>query len=74
MDVTCKNYLNLSDFISSEKGNQIKQELQIIGGSFCFIFHNESVSNTFPWNGWKNTIYNWAETPFSQTNQASNKS
>jgi len=74
MDVTCKNYLNLSDFISSEKGNQIKQELQIIGGSFCFIFHNESVSNTFPWNGWKNTIYNWAETPFSQNNQASNKS
>jgi hypothetical protein len=68
MDVTCKNYLNLSDTLSIEKGNKIKQQLEVIGGTFCFIFHNESVSNSFPWKNWKNTIINWSEMPISQSN------
>jgi hypothetical protein len=68
MDVTCKNYLNLSDTLSITKGNIIKQQLEVIGGTFCFIFHNESVSNSFPWKNWKNTIINWSEKPISQSN------
>ena len=68
MDVTCKNYLNLSDTLSIEKGRSIKQQLAVMGGTFCFIFHNESVSNSFPWKNWKNTIINWSEKPISQTN------
>lgn len=68
MDVTCKNYLNLSYILSIEKGNKIKQQLELIGGTFCFIFHNESVSNSFPWKNWKNTIINWSEKSKSQSN------
>ena len=74
MDVSCKNYLQLSPFLSIERGITMKQELQIIEGSFCFIFHNESVSNTFPWAGWKNTILSWAESTNTPTNQPSDKS
>ena len=69
MDVTCKNYLNLSHELSTEIGTTIKQTLEMMGGSFCFIFHNESISNSFPWKGWKNTIINWAENPKSQKTQ-----
>ena len=63
MDVTCKNYLNLSYDISISKANHLKQMLQSLGGTFCFIFHNESVSNSFPWRGWKNTIIEWTKKP-----------
>ena len=63
MDVTCKNYLNLSYEISTSKANHLKQMLQSLGGTFCFIFHNESVSNSFPWRGWKNTIIEWTKKP-----------
>jgi hypothetical protein len=69
MDVTCKNYLKLSHLLSTEIGTAIKQTLEIMGGSFCFIFHNESISNSFPWKGWKNTIINWAENPKSHKTQ-----
>lgn len=67
MDVTCKNYLDLSSFQSIDIAINIKQTLQQIGGSFCFIFHNEGVSETYPWTGWKNTILRWAESPDKKT-------
>jgi hypothetical protein len=65
MDVTCKNYLGLTHNISIEKSHSIKQSLYLLGGTFCFIFHNESVSNSFPWKGWKNTIIQWVKQPIS---------
>lgn len=65
MDVTCKNYLKLSDEESIVLGDQLKQTIQALGGVFCFIFHNESVSEKLPWKGWKNSILSWA-TPLAE--------
>jgi len=61
MDVTCKNYLNLNPDISIDKSNSIKQSIEFIGGDFTFVFHNESISESYPWNGWSKTIYEWAK-------------
>jgi hypothetical protein len=61
MDVTCRNYKNLSPQESINIGLSIKSKVQLMGGTFCFIFHNESVSESHPWKGWKNVIESWAE-------------
>ena len=61
MDVTCKNYLSLNCDNSIECANALKQKLQSISGTFCFVFHNESVSESYPWVGWKNSIENWGK-------------
>ncbi len=61
MDVTCKNYLNLSPYDSMNLGESFKQTISQWGGVFSYIFHNESVSNSYPWKGWKRVIESWAE-------------
>lgn len=60
MDVTCKNYLNLSQEESIHLGELIKSKVSSLGGLFCFIFHNESVSESHPWREWKNVVESWA--------------
>jgi hypothetical protein len=60
MDVSCKNYLKINGFQANQLGNLFKQTIQYYKGNFCFIFHNESVSETDGWEGWKNTITSWA--------------
>ena len=40
---------------------QLGQALQSISGTFCFVFHNESVSESYPWVGWKHTVENWGK-------------
>lgn len=59
MDVTCKNYLKLNCHQSIVLGEQLKQKIQAVGGLFCFVFHNESVSESYPWKGWRKTILSW---------------
>jgi hypothetical protein len=59
MDVTCKNYLKLNFHESIILGEQLKQKVQAVGGLFCFVFHNESVSESYPWKGWRKTILSW---------------
>jgi hypothetical protein len=60
MDVSCKNYLKINSFQSNQLGELFKQSIKQYQGNFCFIFHNESVSETDGWEGWKNTIETWA--------------
>jgi hypothetical protein len=60
MDVSCKNYLKINSFQANYLSNLLKQQIQYLSGNFCFIFHNESVSETDGWEGWKNTIETWA--------------
>jgi len=60
MDVNCKNYLKVNSIQAINLGNLLKQSIQYYEGNFCFIFHNESVSETDGWEGWKNTIESWA--------------
>ena len=61
MDVTCKNYLSLNHHLSIQYAKSLKQKLQSVSGTFCFVFHNESVSESYPWVGWKNTIEHWGK-------------
>ena len=60
MDVTCKNYLKLTPSDSIILANSLKQKIQSCGGVFCFIFHNESVSESQPWIGWREVISSWS--------------
>jgi len=60
MDVSCKNYLKINGIQANQLGNLFKQTIEYYKGNFCFIFHNESVSETDGWEGWKNTITSWA--------------
>jgi hypothetical protein len=59
MDVTCKNYLKYNSELSINYIDSLKQTIQSVGGDFIFVFHNESVSESRPWLGWKNTILEW---------------
>lgn len=60
MDVACKNYMNLSRENSSSKGYDLKKVVKLFGGTFCFIVHNESLSEKEGWKGWKRVFENWA--------------
>ncbi len=61
MDVTCKNYLNINNYLSIKYVESLKHTIEQTGGNFIFVFHNESVSESIPWEGWKNTILAWAK-------------
>lgn len=59
MDVVHKQFLkqNVEDTLAiSEK---IKQQIKSIGGNFCFVFHNESLSEHRGWQGWKAVFEQW---------------
>ncbi len=60
MDVTCKNYLKLNSFSANSLATSIKQIIEEINGNFCFIIHNESMSESDGWKGWTNTFKSWA--------------
>lgn len=60
MDVTCKNYLKLNSFYANHLATSIKQIIQYNNGNFCFIIHNESMSEIDGWKNWKNTFTSWA--------------
>lgn len=62
MDVTCKNYLKLNSFSAIQLYNSIKQIIHQSKGNFCFIVHNESLSETEGWQGWKKTFETWEST------------
>jgi hypothetical protein len=62
MDVTCKNYLKLNSLFAIQLSISIKQIIQSINGKFCFIIHNESLSETEGWAGWKQTLESWEST------------
>ncbi len=53
MDVTLKNYMAFTPEIAKEKIGIVKNICKKYGVPFCFIFHNESLSETDEWVGWK---------------------
>ncbi|MXV37499.1 hypothetical protein GO491_02230 [Flavobacteriaceae bacterium Ap0902] len=52
MDVTLKNYLNLSIEEANEILTDLKEEIKKVNGTFSIISHNESLSNYAEWKGW----------------------
>lgn len=53
MDVTLKKYMNLNDEMCLNKILELKQTVKNVNGTFITLFHNETLSDTFPWKGWK---------------------
>lgn len=53
MDVTLKNYLKLNETEIIESINEMKSTLKQYNLPFCFIFHNESLSDAGDWIGWR---------------------
>jgi len=60
MDVTCKNYMHASAKSSIAIGNELKEIIKLFGGTFCFIVHNESLSEKEGWNGWRQVFESWS--------------
>jgi len=56
MDVTLKDYMNLSPEESLQKIIELKTAVKEVNGTFISLFHNETLSENEVWKGWK-TIY-----------------
>ncbi|MFZ9759506.1 MAG: hypothetical protein ACO3CJ_08665, partial [Burkholderiaceae bacterium] len=61
MDVMCRNYQKMSAEDSLRLGQVLCERVQATGGEFGFIFHNESLSDTGPWKGWKRVFDAWSQ-------------
>ncbi|NNC70564.1 MAG: hypothetical protein HKN90_07080 [Flavobacteriaceae bacterium] len=53
MDVTLRNYQNLSHKRSYQVIMKLAQEVQHVEGTFITLFHNETLSNKGNWSRWK---------------------
>ena len=63
MDVTAKNYMELDVDQAIEVGESLKNSIRLFGGNFCFIIHNESLSESQGWKGWTSVFKSWAQKP-----------
>jgi hypothetical protein len=56
MDVTLQQYLKLTPKEAIEKIEELLSNVKLVEGTFCSLWHNESLSETGKWKGWK-TVY-----------------
>jgi hypothetical protein len=63
MDVTAKNYMKLDPEQAIAVGASLKNSIRLFGGTFCFIVHNESLSESQGWNGWTSVFKSWSKRP-----------
>jgi hypothetical protein len=53
MEVSLKNYMKLDVSQALEYVEKIKSRCRQAGAPFCFIFHNDSLSDNAEWKGWR---------------------
>jgi len=53
MDVTLKNYMNLTTEQSIEKITKLVNTIKSVNGTFISLWHNESLSNHGEWKNWQ---------------------
>ncbi|MDF3026672.1 MAG: hypothetical protein K0S23_979 [Fluviicola sp.] len=53
MDGTLLEYKKMSIEQSSQAVDQLIREVKVYGGTFCFIWHNETLAEAGKWKGWK---------------------
>ena len=53
MDVTLKNYLNLTIPESIKVIDNMIEKVDLVGGQFVSVWHNESMSDKREWLGWR---------------------
>lgn len=56
MDVSLKNYMGLTPVMAAEHIEKLKHTCRENGLPFCFIFHNESLSEDGEWKGWRSVF------------------
>ena len=60
MDVTAKNYMELTPDSAIDAGRTLKEMVFLFGGNFTFIAHNESLSERVGWEAWMPVFESWA--------------
>jgi hypothetical protein len=68
MDITLNEHMKLSIDQAIEKITALYNEIKQFGGSFSFIWHNETIGNYDIWKGWsevfdKSISLNLSENP-----------
>lgn len=53
MDVTLQQYLKLTPEQANQKIDELLSNVKLVNGTFCSLWHNESLSETGRWKGWK---------------------
>jgi len=64
MDVTLAQYMQLSPDQAILKIRELMDEVFAVGGLFCSIWHNESLSDKGIWNGYREVFEKMNETGF----------
>jgi hypothetical protein len=57
MDATLQHYLNLSPEEATAQIDELLSSVKLVNGTFCSLWHNESLSESGKWKGWKQ-VYN----------------
>ncbi len=61
MDVTLMQYMQLTPGQAIEKIQTLAQKIRASNGTFSTLWHNESLSETDPWKGWRMVFESLAE-------------
>lgn len=69
MDVTLRDYLGLSAEEASEKIEKLMEEVKKAGGTFISIWHNETVSDTAHWTGYRDVFEKMNKKGFGWANE-----
>ncbi len=71
MDVTMKNYLRFSPKHATRESLQLMHEVKAVGGTFCCLWHNESISDEGEWSGWQAVFSEIVKTGISWQDESS---
>ena len=53
MDTTLQRYLKLSPEEGLERYRTLIEKTKTVGGTFCFIIHNQNLCDLYGWEGWR---------------------
>jgi len=56
MDATCQDYLNMTPNQCLSKMNTLIDKVKSVGGTFICLWHNDTMSETGKWKGWKEVL------------------
>ena len=59
MDVAYKEFMKLTPTEAINSTAVMRQQIEETKGCFCFVFHNESLSDYDTWKGWRSVFENW---------------
>jgi hypothetical protein len=59
MDVAYKEFMKFTPTESIKSIDLMRHQIEETKGYFCFVFHNESLSDYDTWKGWRTVFENW---------------